>query len=232
MVLRSYEFFESQGDWSKYVTVRDAVSGSLETFLGTINSFNDLPLTVGEAINLWSLTTEPVAGDTCFVEVDGNHEDKPSQYVIESLSNIDLGPDATINWKYQFSVPIPTGDFQLKSNLVTNFSTDVDNTHYPSSLATNDLVDSAIDLIDNLTSELSILSSIPNIIKVVYDEDINVNIITVTLDMPMPNTHKLVVSSLKTGTSQVFTSSYSGNVYTLTFSDPVIVPFLVAVEKI
>jgi hypothetical protein len=220
MVLRSYDFFESQGDWSKYITVRDAFSGDTSLFLGSVLGYDNLPGTVAEAKSLWSLTIDPVVGDTAFVEADSGHSGNPSQFVIESIIS------GNITWKFMYSIPIPSGNFQTLTNLVTSFTSPVpDDTHYPSSKAVNDIITS-------FSNELAILNNTPNIIKIVYDEDISVNIITVTLDMPMPTTHKLVVSSLKTGASQLFTSSCTGNVCTLSFSDAVIVPFLVAIEKL
>jgi hypothetical protein len=101
MVLRSYGFFCSEGNWSKYVTIRDAMSGEGAVFLGSVEDLGDLPLTISDAKILWSLIDDPVVGDTAFVNVDSSHSSNPAQYSISAINGDD------IDWIYQFSIPIP-----------------------------------------------------------------------------------------------------------------------------
>jgi hypothetical protein len=220
MVLHSYGYFCGEGNWSKYVTIRDAFSGDASLFLGSIGVLDDLPVTVEDAVELWELSIDPVIGDTCFVEADSGHGGNPSQFVVGSISN------GNITWKYVYSIPIPSSNFQLLSNLVTDF-TDADDTHYPSAKAVDDIV-------NVLSDELALIDSVPNITKVVFDDEVNVFVIKVTLDKPLPtSTHRLTVTTLKTGSVQP--ASFSPNadftVWTITTVDPVITPFLVVIEK-
>jgi hypothetical protein len=103
MPLRSYSFFRSEGDWSRYLTIKDAFSGEAGSFLGSVDSFIELPLTTSDARTLWGLTVDPMVGDTAFVNIDIDHGNNPSQYLINNIDGVNL------SWKYQFSIPVPSG---------------------------------------------------------------------------------------------------------------------------
>jgi hypothetical protein len=133
MVLRSYDYFKSQGDWSRYLTIKDAMSGDPGVFLGSVATFDLLPATVSAAKVLWSLGSyDPKISDTAFVDTDDAHGDDPSQYVINQIDN------DNITWKFQFSIPVPTGIYELIANKATDFGT-VNDTLYPSVKAVDDL---------------------------------------------------------------------------------------------
>jgi hypothetical protein len=133
MVLRSFKFFCSEGDWSRYLTIKSAMEVDPGIFLGSVDILVELPSTISEARSLWSLGDYTIkVTDTAFVNVDGSHNDNPSQYAISSIDGENL------TWKYQFSIPIPGNQYELKANKATNFLT-INDTLYPSVKAVNDL---------------------------------------------------------------------------------------------
>jgi hypothetical protein len=137
MVLRSYGFFKSEGDWSRYVTIRDAMSGDPGVFLGSVDSFGELPSTVSAAKSLWGLGDyNPKVSDSCFVDVDSGHGGNPSQYVISEISGNNL------SWKYQFSIPIPGGVSPDNITIDKNSSNELE--VMDSGISTVKLVDSAV----------------------------------------------------------------------------------------
>jgi hypothetical protein len=102
IVLKSYEFFKSQGKWSEYLTIKKAFSGEYGQFLGSVEYLTDLPISVAAAMEIWELLDPPSVTDTAFVNSDSDHNDSPSQYTISDISD-----DGALTWKYQFTIPIP-----------------------------------------------------------------------------------------------------------------------------
>jgi hypothetical protein len=133
MVLRSFKFFQSEGDWSRYLTIKSAMEVDPGVFLGSVDDTTELPSTIGEAKSIWSIGDYTIkVTDTAFVNVDSGHGSNPSQYAISGIDGEDL------TWKYQFSIPIPGDQYELKGNKATDFLT-INDTLYPSVKAVNDL---------------------------------------------------------------------------------------------